>query len=202
MPADTVKPLLAAGIQVGLCSLLAISGVAVTAAAAVEPSAVPDLALSFDGAYVISLRARAAWPRCVEGMRWDGTTCSGTPTLLDQAGAAALARNRAHSDHLDWRLPTVTELQWLVAHDGSGRGLDPTLFPSAPQGWYWSATANVTSQEVNPYAYANVMRARNGEAAATDGFLRGWAVNLSTREARGNVDKRIRLPVRLTLQLD
>ena len=61
---------------------------------AVDPPASANLVLSADGAYVINLRAHLAWPRCVEGMQWNGRTCTGRPLLVDHAEAVALASAR------------------------------------------------------------------------------------------------------------
>src|SRR2546427_1298998 len=35
-----------------------------------------------DGRDVIDRRARLLWPRCVEGMQWNGKTCTGLPELF------------------------------------------------------------------------------------------------------------------------
>jgi len=176
-----------------------------SAAPASAPDAVPDApdwVISDDGAYAVNLRAQLAWPRCVEGMRWNGTTCTGRPVLLDHAEAIALAGLRSEADGVQWRVPTVTELQRLVLKSARPPGLNPVLFPAAPRDWHWSITANVNTTNVNPYNYGNVMRGRTGENAIHMAYLHGWAVNLATGKARGDVAKRSELPVRLVRSLD
>ncbi|MBX9794202.1 MAG: DUF1566 domain-containing protein [Burkholderiaceae bacterium] len=178
---------------------------AAAAAPAVAPDAAPDApdwVLSEDGAYVVNLSAQLAWPRCVEGMQWNGKTCTGRPLLLDHAEAIALAGARSEAEGVHWRVPTVTELKRLVNKTAHPPGLNPVLFPAAPRDWHWSITANVDTTNVNPYNYGNVMRGRTGENAIHMAYLHGWAVNLATGEARGDVAKRIELPVRLVRSQD
>jgi hypothetical protein len=174
------------------------------AAGAATSSAPPKLVLSEDGADVINQRTHQAWPRCVEGMRWTGKTCTGQPLLLDHAEAIALVAARRKTDGQRWRLPRVTELQRLMDKNAHPPGLDPVLFPAAPRDWHWSATANVNSSSVNvnQYSYGNIMRGRTNENSTQMAFLHGWAVNMATGEAREDVAKRTRLAVRLVRLLD
>ena len=156
-----------------------------------------DWTLSEDGATVIDTRAGLAWPRCVEGMRWSGKTCTGQPRLLDRAEATALATGRWKAEGVDWRLPRVPELQRLIDKSTSPPGLNPALFPAAPGGWHWSATANVSGRGGNPYNYGTVMQGQGGAGAGQMAMINGWAVNLSTGEASGDTARSSRLPVRL-----
>ena len=156
-----------------------------------------DWQLSEDGAHVIDTRARLAWPRCVEGMQWDGKTCTGKPLLLDRAEATALAAQRWKAEGLDWRLPRVPELQRLVDKGISPPGLNPALFPAAPGRWHWSSTSNVNAPRGNPYNYNTIMQGRAGDGAGQMALINGWAVDLSTGEARGDVARGSKLPVRL-----
>ena len=152
---------------------------------------------SEDGALVIDQRAQLAWPRCVEGMHWDGTTCTGQPLLLDRAEAAALATRRWQAEGIGWRLPRAAELQRLVDKSQSPPGPSATLFPAAPGGWHWSATANVSGRRGNPYSYNNIAQNPANAGAGQMALLNGWAVNLSTGEARGDAARGSKLPVRL-----
>lgn len=177
--------------------LMSMLWLAVASAPAAESRAAPGLTVSPDGALVLNARARLAWSRCVEGMRWNGKTCTGQPLQVDHAGAVALAAARRQADGGDWRLPRVPELQRLVSKAQRPPGLDPTLFPAGPLDWHWSGTANVDIAPVNPYNYGNIAQGRN---MATDGqlaVLQGWAVNLGSGQARGDVPRPTKLPVRL-----
>ncbi|WP_428420277.1 DUF1566 domain-containing protein [Methylibium sp.] len=173
------------------------AALATAAAWAAEPPASPNWLLSEDGAYVIDPRSKLAWPRCVEGMQWNGKTCTGEPVLVNHAEAMALATTRAKADGVRWRLPRVAELQRLVNKAAAPRRLDPVLFPAAPGTWHWAIRANVDTATVNQYDYGNIVQGRTNANANRMAFLHGWAVNLETGEARGDVTKRTKLPVRL-----
>jgi len=177
-----------------LAALLGVHGAAPLAA---DMSSSGDGALSADGAYVLDQRAGLAWPRCVEGMRWTGKTCTGKPLLLDRAEATTLASERWKAEGVGWRVPRVAELQGLVDKSVSPVGLHPILFPAAPGDWHWSSTVNVSAPSVNQYNYGNIAQGRTGEGARQAAMINGWAVNLSTGEARGDVARTSKLPVRL-----
>lgn len=173
-------------------------GVWVFGAVGAAGAAEPQFVLSEDGQYVIDMRAKLAWPRCAEGMVWDGKTCTGKPQRFDHAQAAAYALAKWKAEGIRWRLPHTTELKRLVDRSREGQGLDPLLFPAAPADWYWSGTANIRGGgQVNQYRYDNIQQGRSNENANRMAYLHGWAVNLVTGEARGDVSKRTELPLRL-----
>lgn len=173
------------------------------AARADDTPAASDWGYSADGTHVLHLGARAVWSRCVEGMRWDGRRCVGEALQLDHAGALALARKRAETDGLAWRLPQVKELQHLLEVNAHAtRSTTAALLPEPPPGWCWTATAPVDTRSFNEYQYGNVMRGLTAQNTTQVRFLHGWAVNLATREARDDALKRSRLLVRLVAPLD
>ena len=140
-------------------------------------------------------QSQLAWSRCVEGMQWTGKTCTGQPLLLSHAQALARASARAKEDGLPWRVPRVPELRRLV-DKAAKPGLDTAQFPAAPLDWHWTATANIHQGKPNPYNYGNVVNGRGATANDTP-FLLGWAVNVTSGEARGDIPKSRPLPVRL-----
>jgi hypothetical protein len=162
---------------------------------AAPPPPEAEWAISDDGAAVIDLRAQLAWPRCVEGMQWSGATCTGKPLLLDRAEASALATARWKAEGVAWRLPRAAELQRLASKSANTPGMDTALFPAAPNLWYWSSTANVSNLRNNQYNYNTLRQGRDGTNQMA--MLNGWAVSLSTGEARGDVARSSKLPVRL-----
>ncbi|MCV2422654.1 DUF1566 domain-containing protein [Paucibacter sp. DJ2R-2] len=191
-----------------LAILLGLAGFANSASANTS-----SLQISADGAWVLEGEGLLRWPRCVEGMQWDGKTCRGTPMLMTRDEAISLVRARnatlaaaksAGSDGV-WRLPRVPEMRRLAqaAHrpagvkDGATAGLDPRFFPAAPAGLHWSVTSQVDTAAVNPYNYGNIAQGRRPDNANSIAFLHGWAVDLDSGEAQGEVPKRSRLPVRL-----
>src|SRR5690606_15151810 len=121
----------------------------------------------------------------------------GKPRLFNRAEAAAWATGRWQAEGIGWRLPRAAELQRLVDKSLSPPGLDPRLFPAAPGQWHWSATASVSAPSANPYTYGNTAQGRAGDGARQAALLNGWAVHLSTGEARGDAARASKLPVRL-----
>lgn len=163
--------------------------------AAPAPAQQPAWVLSPDGSLVIDQRARLAWPRCVEGMAWNGKTCRGVPQLLTYGEAQALARKRWQAEGVRWRLPRVNELRRLVNRAVQPPTVDLRLFPAMPRDWLWTGTASVNTQAVNPYAYGTVERGGAGKSGMS--VHQSWAVNMATGEASGEVGRATRLHVQL-----
>lgn len=146
---------------------------------------------SADGAYVIDPRSRLAWPRCVEGMVWNGRSCTGQPRLMSHGEALALATARYKAEGVAWRLPRLTELRrWAASEQGR------QLFPGEPEDWTWTSTSRIDTTQSNAYNYGNIAR---GSAGTQDrlGVQQGWAVHMGSGEARGDVARRTPLVVRL-----
>ena len=155
----------------------------------------PVLVPSPDGALVIDTQARLAWPRCAQGMQWTGATCTGVALRYTYGEAQALVRQRWKDEGVRWRLPRVPELRRLVNRNAQPPSVDPQLFPNAPLEWHWTGTASVNTLSVNPYAYGNVARGGAGESSLS--VQQGWAVDMTSGEARGDVGRSTRLPIRL-----
>ena len=85
----------------------------------------------------------------------------------------------------------------LVNKRADPPGIDPELFPNAPQDWHWTGTANIKTFSVNAYKYDNVQQGNSDRSANQMAFTQGWAVDLSSGEARGDIAKSELLPVRL-----
>jgi hypothetical protein len=167
-----------------LCSALALGAARGQTAPPLQP------APSADGSHVMDPRSKLAWPRCVEGMQWDGQTCTGQARLMTYGEALALAQARFKAEGVAWRLPRLTELRRWAAADQAQQ-----LFPAAPQEWTWTSTSRINSTQANPYSYDNIARGSGGQD--TLGVQQGWAVNMGTGEARGDVSRRTPLVVRL-----
>lgn len=155
------------------------------------------LAASSDGTQVSDARSKLVWSRCVEGMHWTGKTCAGDPVLASHAEALSLARARSEAEGVRWRVPRVKEFQHMLsAVERSAQG-SAVLFPAAPSGWHWTVSASIDTRTVNQYDYKNIERGVSAQSANRMAFLHGWAVNMGSAEARGDVTKRTKLPVRL-----
>lgn len=160
----------------------------------------PALAPSADGQELVDSASQQAWARCVEGMHWDGRGCQGRPALFTHAEALAMARARSEAEGRTWRVPRVPELKRLG--DRLNHAAQPALLaPAAPAGWYWTSSARIDSETVNPYAYRNVQRGVTGTEADRLRVQAGWAVDPRSGEARGDMPKRERLPLRLVRNL-
>ena len=161
-------------------------------------SAPPRLTVSEDGTLVIDKRSKVAWSRCVEGTQWNGKTCDGLPLLLDRTEALEAAKARSEAEGVAWRVPRANELRHLVNKRAVPPGVDLTLFPAAPGTWHWSSSTRVRSGTLNAYNYGNAMQGSTGGPTSQLGsFKLGWAVEMTTGEASGDVAKSSRLPVRL-----
>ena len=78
------------------------------------------------------------WQRCAKGQIWSGSTCSGNATTYTWDAAAAITDSFA--GQTDWRLPNLTELQWLL-NPGSSPTRDTTTFPNTPvASFFWSGS--------------------------------------------------------------
>ncbi|MCD6662868.1 MAG: DUF1566 domain-containing protein [Comamonas sp.] len=173
------------------CGLwMGASGMATSAASVASP-----WALSTDGTLVIDTRSHLAWDRCVVGMQWNGSTCTGRAQLLTLAQAQALADERWKAGGVRWRLPRVPELRRLVNRGTSPSAVDAALFPGAPADWHWTSTRSVNTGAVNPYTYGNVMRGGQGGDALH--ARQAWAVDMGSGEGRGDMNRATPLYVRL-----
>lgn len=115
-------------------------GVALTAGAQTR------FTISANGAEVTDNHTSLTWRRCVEGMTWSGSACTGSPLSLTHSGAFARA-----SAQSGWRLPNVKELASIVddaVYDNSSSTaqvamIDRTAFPNTPRTNHWASTPQV-----------------------------------------------------------
>jgi hypothetical protein len=98
--------------------------------------------ISADGAEVTDQRSGLIWRRCVEGMNWDGATCTGNPGDYTHGQALQQAAAQAAATGKGWRLPNTRELSNLGDIIGDLPAADPSTFPTTPTGWFWSDSAN------------------------------------------------------------
>ncbi len=189
-----MKPLFAAARRSVATLATALS---VAAAWAANPTTPPDPAPPPVAASLTDPATGQVWKRCVEGMAWTGKACTGEALLLTRAEAIARASAAAQAEGLGWRLPRVTELRRLAGASADRAGTDRLRFASAPAGWHWSVTVSLDTSPVNQYDYANVVRGRTNENAARLALRRGWAVDMTSGDTRGDIDRTTKLPVRL-----
>lgn len=189
-------PLRHATTLLGLLSLQAMPVQANPAPQAPETAtaAKPAFQVSRDGRFVLDMRARLAWPRCVEGMRWDGQHCQGLPDTLTHKQAQTRAQEQSRVDGVRWRLPRVNEMRRLVDRSARPQGLPPALFPDAPRNWHWTGSAAVDTRQANPYNYSQISSQGSISQLAAQ---HAWAINLDTLETAPNMGRGNQLMVRL-----
>ncbi len=167
------------------------------AAPAAASSVASTLRPSADNTAIIDQRSKLAWARCVEGMIWNGKTCSGQRQLFDRAEANAVAQTRANTEEVRWRLPRANELRRLVDKKANPPGIPRLLFPAAPSGLHWTSTANIKNFSNNQYNYTNMTQGNAGVTGSRLAALDGWAVDMDTGIASGDIPRSTKLPVRL-----
>lgn len=89
------------------------------------------------------------WQRCVQGMVWDGNTCTGTASTHTWQQALELARTAEPSSaatgaSATWRLPSHAELSSLAELACTNPAINITWFPATPisPSWTWSSSPN------------------------------------------------------------
>ncbi|SFN03478.1 Protein of unknown function [Formivibrio citricus] len=98
-----------------------------------------------NGSEVYDTQTQLLWKRCVEGMAWNGNTCSGDPINISWNDAVY----RYPVDGKDWRLPNIDELTTLrsgtkpTGHVPSGcydPAINPAVFPYVKESRTWSSS--------------------------------------------------------------
>lgn len=93
---------------------------------------------SANGDEVTDTQTGLVWKRCVEGMAWNGSTCTGSYATFTHEQALVQAKNSTN-----YRLPNVKELASIVDKTRSNPAIDPTAFPATPSQWHWTSTPYV-----------------------------------------------------------
>lgn len=163
-------------------------------ASAQTAAPLPAFQLSPDASMVIDTRAKLAWPRCAEGMSWNGKACVGSAEVFSYKQAMTHAAERSKAENLRWRLPRVNELKRLLDRSSKPQGLNPELFPNAPRDWHWTGTAAVNAQRLNTYNYAQVDKSSSISGLSAQ---QAWAVNTETLQAVPDMGKGNGLLLRL-----
>lgn len=91
---------------------------------------------SSDGSEVTDSKTGLIWRRCIEGMSWSGSTCTGTAGTSTYVAALTQVKSQT-----GWRLPNVKELTSIVDRGRSNPSIDVTVFPATPSSWFWSSSA-------------------------------------------------------------
>jgi c(7)-type cytochrome triheme protein len=98
---------------------------------------------------VTDMRTGLTWMRCALGQTWDGSRCADAPqwyTWHSWKEALEGARDNRHAGFTDWRVPSIDELESLVAPCGRP-SIDAQAFPGTPAALFWSATPSADNAE-------------------------------------------------------
>lgn len=100
---------------------------------------------SADGTEVIGTAASAklTWRRCVEGMAWNGKTCTGTALTFTHEQALQWAAQQAVATGVAWRVPNVKELGWIVDREEPSPTTTHSAFPKTPAVASWTSSPEV-----------------------------------------------------------
>jgi len=104
------------------------------------PLSKPDSRYSYNssGNEVTDNVTSLIWKRCVEGMSWNGTTCSGSASAFNWEQALAHAATQT-----GWRMPNQKELQSLVETACDDMAINAKAFPATPSS-AWSGSPNAS----------------------------------------------------------
>ena len=97
--------------------------------------------VSSDGASVTDTKSHKTWLRCVVGMSWDGSSCTGqshTYTWSDSLDVIKEVNDKKVGGRGDWRLPTVEELNSIVEKQCFKPAINLELFPYSPDSGFWT----------------------------------------------------------------
>lgn len=87
------------------------------------------------GSEVFDGQTNLIWRRCVEGMMWDGLTCTGSAGVYTREQVSLQAKSQ-----LGWRLPNVKELSSIVERSVVNPAVSLEVFPATPFNNFWSST--------------------------------------------------------------
>ena len=104
-----------------------------------------------NGSEVRDKVTKLVWLRCVVGMAWNGTTCTGSSASLTWLQAADAVRNaspsRVSGSKL-WRLPNHAELYSLADRACRSPAINSNWFPATPADGVWSSSVNAGYSEL------------------------------------------------------
>jgi hypothetical protein len=107
---------------------------------AAQKSTTKNYAILDNGNEVLDTQTGLIWRRCIEGMKWDGKTCSGYPFGGMLVESLQRAASEARVTGKNWRLPNIKELGSLVDMSQPNLAIDLTIFPNTPNDQMWSSS--------------------------------------------------------------
>ncbi|MGI9213861.1 MAG: DUF1566 domain-containing protein [Methylococcaceae bacterium] len=105
-----------------------------------EVQAADRFVVSADGQEVTDTKTGLIWRRCAEGMRFNGSTCTGSVKTYTHENALRRATAEGARTGVAWRLPNVKELASIVDRSRVSPAIDPKAFPVTQSAWFWSSS--------------------------------------------------------------
>ena len=88
--------------------------------------------ISTDSVEITDKRTGLIWRRCVEGMVYNGSTCTGTASTFTHEFALQHAVAMARMSGKAWRVPERDELASIIDKSRSDLAIDLAAFPATP----------------------------------------------------------------------
>ncbi len=111
---------------------------------------------------VIDRRTGLTWRRCVEGLVWTGSACSGSAIAYNHVNALIRSKSIA-----GWRLPNIKELSSLADLSRQIPALDATAFPGLGGGVNtWSSTPAPGTADAGYVSFSNGYTGTYGRGAS------------------------------------
>ncbi len=90
---------------------------------------------------LIDIKSQKNWLRCVVGMRWNGSHCTGQSLTYTWSGALEMV-NEFNANKVggrsNWRLPKVEELNSIVEKRCFKPAINLEAFPYSPEAGFWT----------------------------------------------------------------
>jgi len=97
---------------------------------------------------VIDKKSQLMWMKCSLGATWENNTCAGSALKYDWKNAvysvSIFNDYTAPGGYSDWRLPTIKELETIVASNCVNPAIDEKAFPATRSSGYWSITEDAS----------------------------------------------------------
>jgi len=80
------------------------------------------------------------WMRCSLGQKWDGKTCTGSPTMYTWKEALQAGAHQEFAGYADWRVPNKNELESIVEERCYSPAINSKVFLNTPPLFFWSSS--------------------------------------------------------------
>lgn len=136
---------------------------------------------------ILDSKTGLIWKRCLEGMKWDGQTCSG----ISEEFLISQLPTYMKSLRDDWRLPNIDELNSIKAGKGEEDPIAPPAEVSGPGCVHPALNKVVFSGEQGKLVFSNSVK--NGAYSYGIDFSKGNLVEMDRNLRYGTFRGRVRL---------